>query len=759
MSQLTSFDGRQFEELVRQTARWVWSLPPGEGASQFVGGYEIDCVCRTEDVIHIIECTVDRTLKKVRQDTDSLKAAKIALEKQGYTVRPWIVTLHEPSPDQRTFAHNQKITMLSIEQFRNRILKAPDYINSRWNYRFGSAADPMTGAAKLAEDEYVSLPMKDVNSGLEYSVQGISELLVQKKLTVVLLGPFGAGKSLTVREIFRHLRLAYFKDSQQPVPLTLNLRDHWGQDDTDEVLRRHAARVGFAGRDELVRAWNAGLLLVMLDGFDELASQAWRIAPAELANVQKIRYEAVKIIRAFQKENKGRFGILLTGRDHYFDREEEMDRALALSSDTVKISIAEFTEEQAQKYLVRKGIKEVLPDWLPRKPLLLGYLAARDLLNEVLQIDGAKGVAKAWDVFLDKICEREAGISHDIEGTSVRRLLELLATEARASSGGAGPLFDSSLSAAYARVTGSEPLEEARTLLQRLPGLTARDQQEGGRSFVDPEMLDALRGSAVARFIMDPYAPPAPEGRLWNHSLGELGYSLCGMLTAEWDLSPSVHCTAAREAVGRWEAPILALDCVLSAVHRADDEPVDCNGIVIKEGQAETLDFEHANVSNLELQWCHIKTLILGDAQPENVRLYNCLIERIVGVSDAKGLPAWIAECEIGKYDSLQTNAAIMRLSSPLQVRVLLTILRKLFLQKGRARMESAMYRGLEPNAAKFVPQIMDLVRKSGFAERISLANGAIWHPHRSRQARVQEIVATLGMNDDPLVRKAWDLK
>lgn len=120
--------------------------------------------------------------------------------------------------------------------------------------------------------------------------------------------------------MFRHLRSKFYKNTESPITVAINLRDHWGQDETDEALRRHASKVGFDGRDELVRAWNAGLLIPLLDGFDELASQAWRIAPTDM---RRTRHEAVRLVRAFVRENQGRLGILITGRDHYFDSVDE----------------------------------------------------------------------------------------------------------------------------------------------------------------------------------------------------------------------------------------------------------------------------------------------------------------------------------------------------------------------------------------------------------------------------------------------------
>jgi hypothetical protein len=120
--------GREFEEDVRRVARWVWNLPPGGGASDFIAGEEIDCVCNTPDVIHIVECTAQRNLHKVECDTASLLKAKRFLENNGSTVKPWIVTLHEPTPDQQAYARNQKIRILSITEFKSRIMRAADYL-------------------------------------------------------------------------------------------------------------------------------------------------------------------------------------------------------------------------------------------------------------------------------------------------------------------------------------------------------------------------------------------------------------------------------------------------------------------------------------------------------------------------------------------------------------------------------------------------------------------------------------------------------
>ena len=57
--------GRIFEEEVRSVARALWNLPPGGGGSEVIDGNEIDCVCRAEDVTHLVECTTERAQTKL----------------------------------------------------------------------------------------------------------------------------------------------------------------------------------------------------------------------------------------------------------------------------------------------------------------------------------------------------------------------------------------------------------------------------------------------------------------------------------------------------------------------------------------------------------------------------------------------------------------------------------------------------------------------------------------------------------------------
>ena len=738
--------GPGFESTVRSVARALWNLAPGEGAAERINNDEIDCVCRTEELLHLIECTTERTMEKFRLQTTKLQNAKRYLESQGETVKLRIVTLHEPTPDQRSNARGLGIAAISLQEFRRGLLDSSQYLESRRDHRFGSASDPEDGKRTLPDDEYVTQPLTRTGSSESYSIADVCGLLNQRKV-VVLTGPFGAGKSLTLREVFMHLRREFYRDGVNPTPIAINLSDHWGQSSAEEILRRHADRIGFEKPHQLVRAWNAGQLLPLLDGIDELASP---VMPMGRDAIRRSRAEALKVIQAFMRDVRGKSGILLTGRDHYFDSNEEARRLMGLPQDAIFIDVGEFSEDQAMAYLRKKNIHTHLPTWLPRKPLLLGYLASRGLLDQVTSMPEDSGGAMAWDHFLDRICEREAEPIADIDSVAIRQLLEDLATRARTLPRGSGPLYDSDLADIYKNVTGYEPLEAARTLLQRLPGLTARDQEVGARSFVDDEMMEALKGGAVARFLSNPYA--AVGANKLNHPLSSFGCSVAAYLAARDSVAIAQFTVAATQAIQRWEEPTLALDCILAGAASPEINPLDARGLSIIEGTADEIDLDNNPITNLVLENCLIHH-IRFDPDVAGIKFQKCQILRIEGVADRNNLPSLFVGCEVEDCDDRHTNTAIMRSEMPNAVKVLLVILRKLFLQRGSGRVDSALRRGMDHRLSPYVSPVLEVLVSGGIVFSHVTDSRTIWHGNRTHRARMLKMLEESMNSDDPLMK------
>ena len=77
--------------------------------------------------------------------------------------------------------------------------------------------------------------------------------------------------------------------------------------------------------NQLVRAWRAGFVDLLLDGFDEFAATGWSAAPFKL---RQIRHAALEAVRKLIRESPANVGILVAGRQHYFDSVREMGDAL-----------------------------------------------------------------------------------------------------------------------------------------------------------------------------------------------------------------------------------------------------------------------------------------------------------------------------------------------------------------------------------------------------------------------------------------------
>ena len=230
------------------------------------------------------------------------------------------------------------------------------------------------------------------------------EQIIQRILrgdVVIMLGPFGSGKSLSVHKIWTIYSKQYKTNAIEITPIALNLREHWGAKYADEILRRHALSIELKSAADLTLAWRAGMLILLVDGFDEMASQGI----AEIRDVKvlrQVRQTALSGVRDLFLKSPTHIGGLITGRDHYFDDQDELVHTLGIEGRRIaRVQIDEFDDIKAREYLKHKKIDIELPDWLPRKALLLGYLARRDLLKDVLSIDGHSGQAKAWTEFIN----------------------------------------------------------------------------------------------------------------------------------------------------------------------------------------------------------------------------------------------------------------------------------------------------------------------------------------------------------------------
>ena len=749
----------EFENEVRGVARAMWPDAKFQGAT-ILDYRERDGLFVTEDSVHIVEATTSRAKAKAEKDGAKLRDAAVRANRQYpfKSVKGWFVTQDEPEADQRDVIKklNAPIVALSLAQFRSLLVDAPAYLSARNAYPFGSARSP--GDQGIDPGKYVPLDMMQLHAPSKlWNVELMVERLVAGD-TLVALGDFGAGKSMTLRECHNSLARLYARNEIPKFPLHLNLREHWGQTRPAEALTRHAEEVGFEHPAQLVRAWRSGYVVLILDGFDELASVNWLGRSDKL---KEARRRAVQLVRTFVDQTPSGSGVLIAGREHYFDSEQERLDALGLPFGVPQLTLNDFNENQMRQYLESLGWQQSIPSWLPSRPLLLGYLASRHLLEETMEVDGAAAPHIGWDALLERVCNREADIQSALDGPTIRRIVERLATFARETETGLGPIAPESIYGAFRDVTGQLPDEGALVLLQRLPGLggatrPAPDEIEGpgNKWFIDESLADVARVGDVVSFAQSPYGVEVPlDASQWQTLLNPLGTALLAHRLASAGGSPSVFRVALDRAIElRWYG--LASDLLRAALTLTSE--VDLRNVYISEAWIPHLELSDArqNLEGVEFQHCVIQTLsIEPTADIASVpRFVECNIGFVQGAASYDDLPTErFSSCDIESFaERTTTTTAILELPLPLSTRVGLTILKKLYVQRGTGRKENALYRGLDDNARRYVGDVIEQLVRQELMVQSRAGGEIIWLPVRGAAARVRAILAAPMRGKDP---------
>ena len=233
---------------------------------------EIDGIARLRDITHLIMVTTSSRLDKVKGDVKKLHSAEAIERTRAAAVSKWLITQTQLDAQHVEFARKSNVVALTLEQFQRRFFDSGRYLSLRSRWAFGSARDPVTDSITIAKDAYVPLPITLIADSRQGGVSPVLRKLTLTQIaqrigngeTVVMRAPFGSGKSLTTRELYKTLASIHQSNPTSPVPIALNLREHWGEDYSDEILDRHARAIGYTPREDIVVAWRAGMCCLLL---------------------------------------------------------------------------------------------------------------------------------------------------------------------------------------------------------------------------------------------------------------------------------------------------------------------------------------------------------------------------------------------------------------------------------------------------------------------------------------------------------------
>lgn len=782
-----------FEEAIRRLARELWPHSGGDSAI-LIDGRERDGVFITPDTVHIIEVTTERKKQKVEDDLKKSIELKNLLSKNNnfssHNYKIWIITRDEPTADQSSAADDGRrrarcpVVIMSGRTFQSHLVNASDYLVARRRYPFGSirSLDATQSVSGVPASEYVPLDLLCSGDNKPWTVDAVALRMMAQYGLYLLLGDFGGGKSMTMRYWHSLMEDAYFSGRTSHFPIYLNLRDHIGQDKPASALYDHAQSLGLRDGETLVRAWRAGFVHLILDGFDEMASSRFRGGPKGL---RATRRKAMTIVRNFITEHPHKLAALMVGgRDNYFEDPAERLAAMGLSTKEVHIyNLTEFSPDQINMYLSRLRVShDVVPDWLPSRPLLIGYLARRQILTGETNLRGLPR-SDGWDFLLDRICEREGTQIDALGGAvgTVRPFVERLATLARETTTGRGPISVRQMTEVFESIVGATADDASEQLLLRMAGLAPSEhnsqtvvsssaQDNNNREFVDEDLADVARAGDVTRFIINSHDENLnncfnnTDGKRDSlFALGDVGLEVAVHQVTRAGITPRQISAALRAAIDDLNSGTLAYDIL--RVMQLADMPITMDdrstrSIVIKDIFCE----EFAITQNFDLSNVHFRGVILRNLNIETILseyngpyFDNSLIESVSGVNQISDLPTQFFRNT--QIESLSDEGHAVRNLRQTQLRpaerVLLVTLRRLFLQSWKGRKESAFPRGLSDQERTYVSDVLALVKSEGLAEPHKLGGATVWMPNRTARDRAMCILNAPQTSDDELALKA----
>lgn len=731
-----------FENEVRELARLSWGTEP---QSREVAGVKLDCLLVVKNNYWVvIEITKNNTLDKIRGDINRLALVRSSCFGNNIFAECFIVLPDAPTPSMVTAGKDVHVKVLSKAVFQRLFFDHKEYAQARQALQFGSAVDPLTG--KPDRNSYVPVSYARKSDGRRMDLDGIVRSLGSGG-TIILTGEYGSGKSRCVKEVFESIA----KAENVPLLLSIDLRRSWGLQTGAEIIRRHLEEVGMsAAADNIVRAFNDGRVTCLLDGFDEIGAQSWSKAAKDL---QAVRFATLKGVRDIVAKSKQ--GVLICGREHYFNSTDEMLVCLGLKATAAVVLRCEdqFTEEEMEQFLDNIGQDIVLPEWLPRRPLMCQAVASLDDASRVAMFDSVDADVEFWHSFMEIVCRREAQIKDILWKEAILEILKRLGRVTRSKPENLGPISFFEIQRAFESVVGQPPTDESLVILQRLPGLGLVGSGSDDRKFIDIFILDGLRATDISDAVRADDRAMFQE--LWLNPLENLGQRILAIdIQKENGFAQFrgflLHSTSGKNGV-------VGGDILSSTVRSLT--AVDLRGIELQEAIFSELDLENCNLQGLRLGDSLISQLILPRSPPKNVEIVNCQIGKIFGITDKRALPDWIKSCEISELESAENVSRIkaIHLSNP--HRILVTILKKCFLQKGAGRQEAALLRGLgQIDRRGNVETIIKILKREGLVKVVPGDHGVIFVPERKYTDRVKKIIAELSTSHDQIWLEVGEL-
>jgi hypothetical protein len=398
------------------------------------------------------------------------------------------------------------------------------------------------------------------------------------------------------------------------------------------------------------------------------------------------------------------------------------------------LNVPDFDDEQLAAFISQAGFGVSVPDWVPVRPLLLTYL----LKHAVDLADAAESPTRAsgWISFFHSLCAREAEMFTAVRPETIQSIVSRVALLARSRGSSTGPVDIKLLSMAYEHVNGVLPDEEGIQLLMRLPGLeNANDATKDEiRVFADNDLADTAYALDLSSYVLNPYDDKHPL------------LTIASWVNASSDLGIEVAVEQLRNSqapLGVVRAAILARtradksDAVMADLVRIAAEFSDDGDRINPTPRVAGVYFEHLYLTDAAIfqdvlfDECLFDRVEFGsvDSDIKIPTFHNCIIGYADGLSSVPAFFASNLESTNIEHFALNANttAGLLQVNVDKESRIALTILRKIFGQRGSARKEGALARGLSLTDRPLVRGVLDEMVSQGWLFRAASGNTVLY--------------------------------
>jgi RNA polymerase sigma factor (sigma-70 family) len=346
--------GSEFERRVTELYRLLhYEVEHG----RLFSGRQVDLFLKRRigdiELIRAVEC---KSGPVGADEIDSFHAKLILVRKDFPSAMGSIVSGSTFTDAVRAHAASAGIHLILFRDLSAQLLDGHAYANGLMRELSSNERYPMD----LYIEPFIS---RDTHGYGELGTEVIDEWLESpgwRQLTV--LGDVGTGKSFLSRRVAFRLAEAFLRDPlNEPLPILIDLRNAERQFSLEGLILSHLARNGLpqVSFDVFQYALSQGQLIVILDGFDEMASRA--TPQVTTRNF----HELSRCVR-------GQAKIMLTCRTHHFkSRTEEEDVILGGSQESKSENVRElywdlisrrgftiaylrpFTAQQIEQYVER----------------------------------------------------------------------------------------------------------------------------------------------------------------------------------------------------------------------------------------------------------------------------------------------------------------------------------------------------------------------------------------------------------------------